>query len=63
LKKILQETMTANPIDLKDKAEKELNEIPSKRKQDIQALKDMINAEKDLRCPMEDEYLLRFFKN
>eukprot|EP00058_Branchiostoma_floridae_P021603 XP_002607093.1 hypothetical protein BRAFLDRAFT_57347 [Branchiostoma floridae] len=47
---------------LQMKAETELNEIPARRDQDIQALRDMINNRPGLNARKDDGFLLRFLR-
>uniref|UniRef100_A0A8W8NGF0 CRAL-TRIO domain-containing protein n=2 Tax=Magallana TaxID=2171616 RepID=A0A8W8NGF0_MAGGI len=50
------------PPDLIQKAERELNEKAEWRSRDIQALRDMVNKNKDLHVRTDDAFLLRFLR-
>ncbi|KAK3602096.1 hypothetical protein CHS0354_029519 [Potamilus streckersoni] len=48
--------------ELQAKAEKELNEKPAQRAEDIQKLRNMVEKRKDLRIRTDDGFLLRFLR-
>ncbi|XP_033730024.1 alpha-tocopherol transfer protein-like [Pecten maximus] len=50
------------PQELVEKAEKELNEKPQWRSRDIQALRDMVVKQRDLKIRTDDAFLLRFLR-
>lgn len=50
------------PPELVEKAEKELNEKPQWRSRDIQALRDMVLKQRDLKIRTDDAFLLRFLR-
>ncbi|XP_060066863.1 alpha-tocopherol transfer protein-like [Ylistrum balloti] len=50
------------PPELVEKAEKELNEKPQWRSRDIQALRDMVLKQRDLKVRTDDAFLLRFLR-